>query len=310
MLNVPVYAEGYLYPPTAPATQPVATTIAQLQKSGFTTPILGLFHIGRDYDISPPQIMGDLYFNDSLVISKGEYVGDSSWPDLVNQMVGGSVVQVCASIGGGTPVQDFGTIQRIFEQNGNSFAGTNLMASFQALRKTFPGISIIDMDCEDNYDQPSFVAFCQMLIGIGFGITFCPYMNKAFWTDCLQALNQSNPKAIKWWNLQCYDGGAGNQPSNWAAGISLAIPGFSIQNFIVPGDWTNDLPGSVEKLMAGFSADPSVGGGFIWTLDEIIQKNPQDPMAEMAAYVNAISSGLGPAEKEGPGDKPRRRLKA
>ena len=48
------------------------------------------------------------------------------------------------------------------------------MKSFAA---TFPAIDGIDMDCEETYDVPSFAAFCKMLIGIGFGITFCPYIS-------------------------------------------------------------------------------------------------------------------------------------
>ncbi len=294
-LKLPIYAEGILYPPTAPANQPVATTIQQLQNSGFSTPTLGLFHIGRNYGISPPQHMGDLYFNDTLVISQGRYVGDAAWPALVNQLIGGSVTDVCASIGGGSPVMDFQTISRIYQENGNSFHGTNLMTTFETFRKTFPAISTIDMDCEETYDEASFVAFCRMLIDLGFSITFCPYTNQSFWTSCLAQLNQSNPGAVEWWNLQCYDGGAGNQPGQWAQAIAAAIPGFSTSRYIVPGDWTNDSAQQVAQLLAAFKDEPSVGGGFLWTLDQIIQQNPQDPSAALLAYANAIATGLGQA---------------
>ncbi len=291
-LNYAVYAEGYLYPTTAPASQPVSSTISQLRQSGFATAILGLFHIGRDYSISPTQIMGDIYFNNTLIVSNGSYVGDPSWPTLINGMVGGSVQRVCASIGGGG-VMDYETIQKIYAGNGNSFAGTNMERNFVVLRKTFPSISIIDMDCEETYDQDSFVAFCQMLIGLGFGITFCPYTYQSFWTGSLAALNASNPGAVKWWNLQCYDGGMGNDPADWATAITQAIPGFSTGGFILAGDWTNDEPSGVQALMGSFKNESSVGGGFIWTLDQIIEQQPKTPLASMKAYVNAISVGLG-----------------
>jgi hypothetical protein len=285
---IAVYAEGALYPSTS-NPQPVPTTIAQLQASGFNTLILGLFHIGRDYSISPPQINGDLYYNNTLVISKGTYVGDAAWPNLIDSIIGSGsgVTKICASIGGGG-VMDYETIQKIYAANGHSFSGTNLMLSFQTFRKTFPAIDIIDLDCEETYDQPSFVAFCQMLIGLGFKITFCPYTYQDFWNGALKALNTSNPSAVVWWNLQCYDGGYGNVPDTWAAGIRSAVSGFNTNGFIVAGDWTNDTPSGVQALMSSFSGQASVGGGFLWTLDNMI-----GGAGSMSAFAQAVRNGLG-----------------
>jgi hypothetical protein len=155
------------------------------------------------------------------------------------------------------------------------------------MRETFPGISIIDMDCEETYNQESFVAFCQMLGSLGFDITFCPYNTQGFWINSLQQLNTSNPGLVKWWNLQCYDGGEGNDPAIWASAIQQQIPGFSTDGFILPGDWTDDSPSEVKQLMSTFKNDSSVGGGFIWTLDLII-----DSSYSATDYVKAISTGL------------------
>lgn len=285
-LNSAVYAEGCFYPSPG-------DTISQIQESGFTTLILSLFHIGRDYDIKTPQIMGDIYFNDTKIISQGTYTGDPGWPALINSVIGGTVTKVCASIGGGG-VQDYETIQKIYEDGSNSFSGTNLETCFAAFRKTFPSISIIDMDCEETYDQESFVAFCQMLIGMGFGITFCPYdtFEQSFWVGSLEALNKSNPGAVKWWNLQCYDGGSGNDPQNWADSITATISSFNTNDFILAGDWTNAEAYGVKQLMKTFSEESCVAGGFIWTLDNIIKQYPHDPLTGMKAYANAISTGL------------------
>lgn len=291
-LNFAVYAEGCMYPATAQPFNPVSTTITQLQQSGFSTAILGLFHIGRNYEIQPTQIMGDIYFNDTLIISEGFYVGDSNWPALVNGLPAGTVEQVCASFGGGG-VMDFQTIQRIYQSNGNSFSGTTMENNFKVFRQTFPVIDIVDMDCEETYDQTSFVAFCQMLAGLGFGITFCPYTNTEFWTSSLAELNSSDPGAVKWWNLQCYDGGTGNTPAMWAEAITGAIPNFSTTGYLVAGDWTNYGPSSTETLMSDFTDKSAINGGFMWTLDNMITANPKDPQSEMTAYVDAISSGLG-----------------
>lgn len=284
-LNIAVYAEGCMYPSGPNGQSAVSTTITQLQQSGFTTAILGLFHIDAS---------GDISFNNTKVFSDGGYVGQMSWPDLVNGIPAGTVTTVstiCASIGGGG-VGDFANIKSIYATP-DSPEKDNLISNFQKLRATFPVISIIDMDCEDAYDVPSFVAFCQTLIGLGFGITFCPYTAQdSFWNPSLAALNSSSPGAVKWWNLQCYDGGGVNAPGVWATSIVEAIPGFLCNGFILAGDWTDDSPAQVTSLMEQFKAETCVGGGFIWTLDQIIQNNASGPLAAMQAYVNAISSAL------------------
>jgi hypothetical protein len=282
-LNISVYAEGCMYP--APTLlQPVATTIAQLQQSGFQTVLLGLFHI---------QSSGGIHFNNTQVVANGSYVGDPTWPGLIAGLLGGTVTRVCASIGGGG-VGDFAAIKTIYHNNYYSFSGTALMSNFQTLRATFPSLAVIDLDCEEAYDVESFVAFCQMLIGMGFDISFCPYQRQAFWIDSLAVLNASNPGAVVCWNLQCYDGGGGNEPADWAGAIAQAIPAFSTAGFIVPGDWTNDNPTQVQSLMASFQQQDCVGGGFMWTLDDIIANAaPLKPVAAMKAYADAISVGLG-----------------
>lgn len=283
-INIAVYAEGCMYPSGG---VPVAANIAALQRSGFTTAILSLFHIGRDYNIEPSQVSGDLYYNDTLIISRGEYVGDASWPKLVDSIGDGSVQRVCASIGGGG-VLDFTTINRIYTQNGQSFANTNLERSLRTFRKVFPSVDILDLDNEDDYSEPSFLAFCQLVIGMGFRVTFCPYTAQDFWVRSLSALNASSPGAVAWWNLQCYDGGAGNEPQAWADAICRAVPGFNPTGFIVAGDWTSDSPGQVESLMSGFAAQPSVGGGFMWTFDEMLASS-----VGPGKYAEAIRAGLG-----------------
>lgn len=284
--NIAVYAGGPLGPTE------ISQNLSATQQAGWTTIILSLFHIGRP-DIG--QIYGDIIFNGSpMVVTEGKYVADSSWPGYVAQLKQQShVTQIYASVGGGSPVQDFTTIQTIYHDNNNSFDGTWLMKNFQVLRDTFPAIDGIDMDCEDNYDQPSFVAFCEMLIGMGFAITFCPYTdlpsnvnpNLGFWEASLAAIEENNSGAVKWWNLQGYDGGSGNDPQTWANYITNAIPKFSTDGYIVCGDWTNDSPSQVTSLLSQYSGEACLGGGFIWNMDGIL-----DGSYSMKDYVQAIKS--------------------
>lgn len=303
---IALYAGG----PLGPAN--IATNLEAVQQAGWTAIILGLFHIGNP--ANEGQHWGDLIFNDMpAVVSQGTYAADPAWPSHVAALKSsGSVTQVYASVGGGAPVVDFATIKSIYQANANSFAGTDLEKNFQMLRDTFPAIDGIDMDCEETYDAPSFVAFCRMLAGMGFSITFCPYENpfpnEAFWTDALAAVAQSNPGAVKWWNLQCYAGGGGNDPSDWAAEITKAIPSFSTDGFIVAGDWSRwwnardrewegDCPTAVTALISGFAAEPCLGGGFIWNMDQILDYGPNKAgcgsVIAMTDYVQAVAKGLG-----------------
>jgi len=298
--NIGLYAGGPLGPTE------IAQNLSATQQAGWTTIILSLFHIGNPNNVG--QQWGDIIFNGSpQVVTQGSYVADPAWPNNVAKLKqAGSVTNIYASFGGGGPVVDFGTIQTIYNNNHNSFCGTMLEQNFQVLRKTFPAIDGIDMDCEETYDQPSFVAFCEMLIGMGFAITFCPYDQGeiSFWTNSLAALEKTNPGAVKWWNLQCYDGGTGNHPQTWAKAITAALPEFSTNGFIVAGDWSRwygqnwegDCPPSVTSLISSFSSEACLGGGFIWNLDQILTYGPQPAacgsVITMADYVNAIKNGM------------------
>ena len=138
-------------------------------------------------------------------------------------------------------VHDFQTIQTIYNDNNNSFSGTQLEKNCEVFRATFPAIDGIDMDCEETYDLPSFVAFSKMLAGLGFNLTFFPYdtnqMN--FWTTALVQIEQAYPDVVKWWNLQCYDGGGGNNPQDWSDAIAKAAPGRQTQGYILAGTGTD-----------------------------------------------------------------------
>lgn len=290
-VEIAAYGEGVMYPPK------LSANIAAIQTAGWTSVILGLFHV---------DAAGDISFNDTQIITGGAYIGAPEWPSQLSQLLSGpgsTIERLLASFGGGG-VADFQNIQTIYENNENSLVGTNFAANCLALFSTFPMIELIDMDVEDNYHEPSFVAFCQLLKYYGFSITFCPYTNQSFWTGSLAALNQSNPDAVKWWNLQCYDGGAGNSPQHWADAIAAAILGFDTTAFIVAGDWVRNstgqgnCPSEVGSMLSRFRGEACTGGAFLWTIDDILWQGTQNPNpcggnATMRDYVAAIAKALG-----------------
>lgn len=283
--NAAVYAGGPLGP------DQISKNLQKTRTAGWTTIILGLFHIGRP-DI-PGQQYGDIIFGGGpIVIQNGNYLlPDGSWPQAIAKLKGSgsSVTQIYASFGGGGPVFDYTSLRTIYQQNGNSFAGTAVQKNFQLFRKVFPAIDGIDLDCEDLYDQPSFNAFCQMLVDIGFALTFCPYTNEPFWVNALQAVQQFERAPVKWWNLQCYDGGGGNDPQAWANAIGAQMVGFPTAGFILAGADAGGGPQGVKSLISGFAGEPSLGGGFLWNLDEILASG-----STQADYVAAITSAMPP----------------
>jgi hypothetical protein len=296
--KIAVYAGDVLGPSN------IAKNLNTAKQAGWTTIILGLFHIGYP----PGQDDAEIFFNDSSIIDGGKYTADPDWPATIAQLKQNCpITYIYASIGGGYPVQDFSTIQTIYEKNNNSFNGTLLERNLQVFRNTFPAIDGIDMDNEDATDRPSFVAFCRMAIEMGFSITFCPYNQPdlGFWIQSLAEIEKSNKGAVKWWNLQCYAGGTGNDPQAWADAIAEAnIPGFSTHGFILAGDWTRfwnqgwqgDCPPWVNRLMSQFSKEPCFGGGFLWDMDAILKWGP-DPdgcgsSVGTADYVNAIREAM------------------
>jgi hypothetical protein len=121
---------------------------------------------------------------------------------------------------------------------------------------------------------------------------------------------------VKWWNLQCYDGGAENSPQVWANAIAKAAPSYQTDGCIVAGDWVRfydpdpawkswrgDCLKPMEQLFSGFRKQSCVGGGFIWSLDLIRDSENRTPSQGngcggkhpiMATdYIKIIKRGLG-----------------
>jgi hypothetical protein len=287
---VGIYGGGPLYS----GGQPV---IDDLRASGFTTIIAWSVHVSST---------GDLAFNDTLVVSDGEYVGSSQWPGLLAGLKTAptSVNRLLFSVGAGG-VDDFTHIQQLIQSQGTG-PDSILYRNFDALQETFPTADAIDFDDEDLLDQKTVVEFAMLLYHLGFRVTFCPYMDPEFWTECLKQLNTTIPDLVQGFNLQCYSGGEGNTPGPWINAVQQAMgPDFDAAGFVYPGLWCRhgdgcqegQCPDSVESTLAGWS-DTHIEGGWIWLLDDVYKCENSGvcsgPMGT-AAYAQAVISGLGGA---------------
>lgn len=294
MSTLALYVQGDIYPS---ATTDPAAVVKAITGSNLTTPILALCHVNCSTQTcpngqSPPGSQdGDITFNDTLIVSGGQYVGDSTWPDTIKSLRAGKVTKIFASFGGyGVP--DYQRIGKIMAKYGTG-QDSPLYKNFACLKETL-GIDGIDFDDEDSYVQDTVVQFAKMLLGLGLEITFCPYGSKNFWSGCVNALGAAN---VSWLNLQCYAGGKSNNPGDWT-GLGVPVVAGVCANCCCPNTtcssqqvneafslWTTGK-GSVSSACWSGSAGEAVdlAGGFIWTYAEIADN--------LQAYVDCMNAGL------------------
>jgi len=278
------YGEGIMYADTQGRTYPpLQTVINDINASGLNYIMLAQFHVYNDgKDV--------IHFNDTEIVNQGVYTGDTTWgSSLYNLLCNRSIMNISACISG-----DYNYLQKVYTNNNRSFANTMVEKNLIALKKAVPAITVIDLDNESTYDPDFFNAFCEMLISIGYDLSFCPYESMDFWVDALANISMYHPGAVKQFNLQCYSGGTGNDPQIWANAITSKMKNFNTDGFIIPGDWTEDGVCKIQGLLQSFSNERCVGGGFLWHLDSTYNsnntKNPGDNT--LKEYAEAIINGI------------------
>ena len=265
-----IFVGGPIYSGDHPNVQNV---VNDLKSSGFTRVICWSVHIGAN---------GDLIYNGPTFVSNGAYVGPVDWPGYLGQLKKAptSVTSLAFSIGAwGTP--DFTNIAALIKTQGTGPTSI-LYKNFLALKQAVPSIDTIDFDNEDNYDQNATVQFSLMLGKLGYKVTFCPYTYQSYWINCLSAVNKQSPGLVTAFNLQCYEGGAFNDPADWQnaiAGVGESIP-------VYPGlELPNVSALQAEDQYASWASE-GVSGGFYWIYDGI------EGRGQTNDYACAIHAGL------------------
>ncbi|MCH8617517.1 glycosyl hydrolase family 18 protein [Undibacterium sp. TS12] len=284
-----------------------AAQCAALQESGFTTVIIWALHVNQQGNL---QFADDPVVRDGVLSSQYLYMGN--WINKLKSS--GSVNRVLISLGG-WGVGDFSNMTHLLKTTQGKH---ELTQNFQAMVTALP-IDGFDFDMEE-WDNPgitnkeyvnTIATLTSMLSGMGGGmtITYCPYNHQAHW---LTALEQVYAKAngrqlVSAYNLQCYAGGTGNEPSAWAetlqsakttTGISapaaFIIPGFGCYN---AADSSGLCPSDVQTTFAQLAnSTPGITGGFIWNSGNIFSSENSNgcngsPMTA-SAYATAMGKGL------------------
>lgn len=256
------------------ATRAAMTTtqIDGIRASGFNTLII------FNMRVTPT---GDFTY-DGTLCSNGNWVGPSDWAPLFNQCKampsGVTRIEMCI---GGWLDESFTNIRNLVNSQGS---GTNnvLYRNLQALKAHMP-IDAICYDDESVYDVNSSVAFGQMIAAAGMKVTLCPYTNSGYW----QAVKNGVGAACDQVYLQCYDGGAGNNPASW----NNLFGGMKV----TPGTWDLDGATTFRTRMESWGASAGVSDGFYWPGNT--GGNPPAGPALMQQYARLIHLSL---DNEGP----------
>lgn len=245
------------------------TVMDTLKSSGFNTVIIWSIHVNAN---------GDLVLNDSLVCSGGSYVGDSAWATQWASLKTAptTVKRIEVSVGA-WGCSDFENIRDLISAQGTG-SSTVLYRNFAAL-KAATGADAVDFDDESCYDVSSMVNFGKMCANMGYKVTLCPYTNSSFWSSVKSQLGSTVDRIY----LQCYDGGAGNDPASWSSTLGMKV---------IPGLWclhgsSGDSASTVQSKLTNWKS--SSAGGFMWLYDDMQSLSSPNTVTD---YANAINNAF------------------
>ncbi len=248
-----------------------ATHVAEIKAAGFTEAIVWNIEVKSN---------GDLNFNGEFPLcSGGAYVGATTHSDFVANMAAlhqGSVRRVTFSIGSSN-VGDWQDVRDLVNAQGTTSTSI-LYQNFSALLTAIPSVDAFDFDDENCYDATTMVKFAVMLSDLGAHVVPDPYTNASFWTNVVSQINSQRPGCVDSIHLQCYSGGAGNNPGTFANFGSVPV---------YPGLWDQNLtPSQVQTKLTGWKNQYGTSGGWMWIYDDFVGNG------KAAQYANAIHAAF------------------
>ncbi|KAI1478646.1 hypothetical protein F4774DRAFT_384627 [Daldinia eschscholtzii] len=230
---------------------------AALKTSGFNSLIIFGVGILENGDI--------MYYSntpgskDTLIASDGAYVGGTALSDKVRSFKTGDT--------GVNRLEISMNSQHVRELTRSPGTGseTRLYRNFEAL-KTAWDLDAVNNDDESIYDVTSTAAFAKMLGTIGYKYTIAPYTNTGFWRSLKTQVNsglQEPNLLLDRVYLQCYDGGAGNDPGSWQNTLGLkVVPLVWVTNDSKPSQGTTAT--QARSRFTSWNSRSSVAGGGYW----------------------------------------------
>ena len=208
--------------------------------SGFTTLITFAMHVNPD---------GTLLIGGDVACTNGVYTGSTNWTSLITTLKTPPTTvtryEVCI---GGYGDTSYDNIKSLVASQGVGQSSI-LYRNFQALKNAVPGIDAINDDDEQTYDLNSSTSFVNLLGGLGYKFTMVPYQNQSFWVNL-----KNNITNCDYVYLQCYAGGAGNDPGQWNTAFGHGV-------VVIPGQESNT---AYETNFHNWYLETGVQGGFYY----------------------------------------------
>jgi hypothetical protein len=250
-----------------------SSQINGFQTSGFTTMVLFAMSVSTN---------GSFTYGGQTICSNGVYVGPSNWGSLLSQCLTApsSVTRIEMCLGGAGDTS-WANIKNLIAANGTN-SSTVLYQNLSALKNAL-GINAIDSDDESTYDSDSAINFGLMCSALGMKMTLCPYTDSSYWAAVKSGLGSE----VDYIYLQCYSGGAGNDPASWASSMGVPV------SQIVPGYWDYERNATFLTNMMTWAGEGCTGG-FLWP--SCTGCNPPAGPGEMLQYAGWILTAFSPAQ--------------
>jgi hypothetical protein len=196
---------------------------------------------------------------DVVVASNGTYTGGEALSTKVRSFKTGSEseinrVEIC---------MNSNNVAALMVNPGPGVS-TPLYQNFKALKAAW-NLDAVNNDDESIYDVASTVTFGKMLGNIGYKYTIVPYTNSRFWASLTTQLNNglSEPNLLlDRAYLQCYDGGASNNPASWQTTLGMkVVPLIWVTNDSKPSQGTT-VAQARTKFTTWTQGTTLAGGGY------------------------------------------------
>ena len=229
------------------------STIEKLKKSGFSYVILFNINVESDGTLTCD---GETVCKDGVYVfgnTQPEYVSDitslKQWPTNIRR------IDICI---GGWGNESYSRIQSLVNSQGTG-SGSILYRNFKALKDAIPVIDGVNNDDEHCYDVASAASFHIMMSDLGYKTSLAPYMNKSYWENLATRINSARPGACDRVMVQCYDGGAGNNPCDWHIN---GLPLYAGRT-----NYQSSMEESISQMQS-WKDNCGVSGGFVWVYND------------------------------------------
>lgn len=229
------------------------STIEKLKKSGFSYVILFNINVESDGTLTCD---GETVCKDGVYVfgnTQPEYVSDitslKQWPTNIRR------IDICI---GGWGNESYSRIQSLVNSQGTG-SGSILYRNFKALKDAIPVIDGVNNDDEHCYDVASAESFHIMMSDLGYKTSLAPYMNKSYWENLATRINSARPGACDRVMVQCYDGGAGNNPCDWHIN---GLPLYAGRT-----NYQSSMEESISQMQS-WKDNCGVSGGFVWVYND------------------------------------------